>query len=265
MPVDFPAVLNECDRVGTLSPMNDVLASMSAHRSVRRFTATPVPDDHIRRAVEAARMAATSSWIQAYALIQVTRASERERLVELTGGQPQVAEAGAFFAVCADVRRHQLVARQLDKPYVGNLETFLLATVDASLFAQNLVLAFESLGYGTCYIGGLRTRLPEVDRLLEIPDGVWPLFGLCVGEPDPEVPTATRPRLDADALWMKDRYLDDEAVLAGIEAHDTDAAAHYAARGLPGRNWSGGLWRKFKAPQREHLLEYYRGKGARFE
>lgn len=207
-------------------------------------------------------MAASSSWIQAYSLIQVTDTGERAMLAELTGGQPQVEQAGAFFAICADSRRHRLVAERLDKPYVGNLEAFLLAVIDASLFAQNLNLAFESMGYGTCFTGGLRSRLPEVDALLQIPHGVWPLFGLCVGTPDPATPTATRPRLPAEAIWMKDRYLDDEAMLSLIEEHDADAAEHYSARGLPGRNWTGGLWRKYAKPAREHLFDYYTGKGA---
>ena len=48
-------------------------------------------------------------------------------------------------------------------------------------------------------------------------------------------------------------------------AHDEDAARYYAERGQPGRTWSGGTWRKFQRRLREHLLEYYRSKGARFE
>jgi nitroreductase len=242
--------------------MNTLLQTMALHRSVRAFLPDPVPEQHIHEAVTAARQAATSSWIQAYSLLQITDPETRATLVELTGGQGQVAAAGAFFAVCADSRRHRLVAERLGKPYEGNLETFLVAVVDASLFAQNLVLAFESMGYGTCYIGGLRTRLPDVDQLLEIPHGVWPLFGLCVGVPDPAEPTHVRPRLPVEAVWMKDRYLDDAAMHRLIDAHDIDAEAHYAARGLAGRNWTGGLWRKFAKPVREHLHHYYTSKGA---
>ena len=245
--------------------MNDTLTIMSAHRSVRHYLSSPLPEAHVHAAVGAAQQAASSSWIQAYALIEVTDAGERGQLAELTGGQPQVRQAGAFFVVCADVRRHRLLAERSGKPYVANLETFLLASIDASLFAQNLALAFESQGYGTCFIGGLRTRLPEVDALLELPDGVWPLFGLCVGLPDPAFETAPRPRLPVHGVWMRGRYLDDEALLASIAEHDAEAAEHYAARGLPGRTWSGGLVRKFVAPLRPHLHDYYVGKGARFD
>lgn len=243
--------------------MNDVLRLMSGHRSVRRYEARPVPDDAIRDAVRAAEMAATSSWIQAYSMLQITDSLKRARLRELTGDQAQVEQAGAFFVVCADIRRHQLVARAAGVPCEQNLETFMLGAIDASLFAQNLVLAFESMGYGICYIGGLRTRLPEVDRLLEIPDGVMPLFGLCVGVPAEE--PALRPRLPVDAVWMKDSYASDEAMRQWIDAFDEVAGRYYEERCAPGRSWSGGLWRKFRQPVREHLIAYYRSKGARFE
>ena len=94
--------------------------------------------------------------------------------------------------------------------------------------------------------------------------GVWPLFGLCVGEPAPDPATATRPRLPVEALWMKDRYHDDATMLQHVDAFDEEAAAHYTERGLEGRNWTGGLWRKFAKPLREHLFDYYTSKGATF-
>jgi hypothetical protein len=86
-----------------------------------------------------------------------------------------------------------------------------------------------------------------------------------VGRPDPAVPTATRPRLPVDAVWMRDEYLDDDALWALMRRHDETAAAHYAERGLPGRDWTGGLWRKFAQPYREHLRAYYEAQGASFD
>lgn len=249
--------------MSTMDEADVVLDVMARHRSVRAYEDEAIPDEVIERAVRAAQCAATSSWIQAYHLLQVTRAEERSRLVELTGGQPQVAAAGAFFVVCGDTRRHRLVAEREGAPYANSTELFLLATIDASLFAQNLTLAFEALGYGACYIGGLRNDLRAVDELLELPHGLYPLFGMCVGRPasDP----GTRPRLDPRAVWTKDRYPADEDVERGIEAHDRVAAEYYARRGAAGRTWSGGLWRKFKAPLRLALRGYYESKGASFE
>tara|TARA_R110002126_G_scaffold23750_3_gene82924 strand:+ start:9675 stop:10415 length:741 start_codon:yes stop_codon:yes gene_type:complete len=245
-----------------MSAPNPVLAAMTAHRTIRSFRPTTVPDAAIERAVRAARMAATSSWTQGYGLLQVTRRNEREALAELTGDQTQVAKAGAFFTVNADIRRHQLVAIREGAPHANNLEVFLLVALDTALFAQNLALAFEADGWGTCFIGGLRTRLPEVCELLEIPQGVFPLFGLCVGEPaeDPD----PRPRFEPDAIWSKDRCPTDDTILRQVDAHDAVAAAYYTQRGADGRNWSGGTVRKFAKPLREHLRATYEALGADF-
>lgn len=235
-----------------------VLALMARHRSIRAFEPAPVPDEHVEQAVRAAQCAATSSWIQSYHLIQVVDAQERQRLAALAGGQAQVHEAGAFFVVCGDTRRHELVAEDAKAARHVTDEVLLLAVIDASLFAQNLTLAFEAMDYGVCYIGGLRNDLDGVDEVLDLPRGVLPLFGLTVGLP--RDPSAVRPRLEPGAVWSKGRYPSDEDVRAAVRRFDLQAAMHYEQRGLSGRDWSGGLWRKFSTALRPRVGPYLREK-----
>ncbi|MEO0606445.1 MAG: nitroreductase family protein, partial [Myxococcota bacterium] len=187
----------------------------------------------------------------------------REALVPLTGGQTKVASAGAFFVVLADSRRHRIAGEVHGADYDTRLEGFLVATVDASLFAQNLCVAFESMGYGICYIGGLRNQLDAVDALLELPPGVYPLFGLCVGVPaqDP----SPRPRLATEAVWMKDRYADDAQVRADLEAYDGRYRVYRKERGASEQGWSDIVARSHAQPKRTYLAEYYRRKGARLD
>ena len=90
-----------------MTDADSVLGAMRRHRSIRDFGPEPVPDEHTERAVEAAQCAATSSWIQAYQLLQVIDPAERAALAELAGGQPQVERAGAFFILSGDTRRHR--------------------------------------------------------------------------------------------------------------------------------------------------------------
>jgi len=240
--------------------MDPVLERMAAHRSVRKYERGAPDPELIRRCVAAAQMAATSSNLQGYCLVQVDDARERATLRELCGDQAQVEQAGAFFVLCADQRRHRLVAADAGRPQAANLETFLLGVIDAALFAQNLALAFESQGLGCCFIGGLRNRLPEADALLELPEHVLPLFGLCAGLPA-ETPER-RPRLAPESVWFRGRYPSDAELRAQIAEYDARMAAHYAARGLPGRDWSGAVWRRLARPLREHLRAFYTGKGA---
>ncbi len=234
-----------------MNSLNETLSLIRNHRSVRSYKGDPVPADDIQRAVEAGQAAATSSAIQAYCLLHVTRPDERRELSELCGSQEHIAACGAFFIVCGDTHRHRLLAQRAGQHYDARLEAFLLAVIDATLFAQNLVLAFESMGYGICYIGGLRSNLPRIDRLLEIPEGVYPFYGLCVGAPAEQ--PAARPRLPARGVLFEDRYPDDEHILRIVDEYDPAA---------PG--WAERMVRKFTEPRRTDIGPYYHAKGANF-
>ena len=83
---------------------------------------------------------------------------------------------------------------------------------------------------------------------------------MCVGEIRED--SSKRPRLPVEAVWMKDTYASDEAMLAAIARLDTEAASYYAQRGVSGRTWSGGVVRKFTQRQRAELFDYYESKGA---
>jgi len=255
--------LFEDSRTFTINAMNPVINQMHAHRSIRKYTDRPVPDETIQAAFEAAQCAATSANIQVYSTIRVTDPDTLAQLVTLTGGQQKVAECGAFFVVCGDIRRHRLLAKRADSPCRENLESFLLCAVDASLFAQNLVLAFESLGWGTCYIGGLRNDLKGVDKLLSLPEGVYPFFGLCVGEAAEE--PWKRPRLPLPAVLFEDSYPDDEALLAMMDAYDDDMAAYYEQRGASGRRWVSQMDSFFAEPRRTGDRTFYQSQGASFD
>ncbi len=239
-----------------------VLAALLDHRSIRRFRPDPVPAADVERAVRAGQQAATSSNIQAYCAIRVADPERLQRLVELTGGQAKVAECPVFLVVCGDTRRHRLVAERAGRPHVSNLEAFMLATIDASLFAQNMVVAFEAMGYGTCYIGGLRNDLPGVHDLLGTPEGVWPIFGLCVGRPDQE--PSIRPRLAPPAVLFDERYPDDAAMLSEIDAYDARMRAWYEENGIDTADWSARIERHFEERHRTRNAEWYRSAGADF-
>lgn len=240
--------------------MNATLSLLYSHRSIRRFRPDAVPRADLEAAVRAGQMASTSSAVQAYCALNITDVEVRTRLVALTGGQEKVAACGAFLVICGEVRRHRLIADCSGTRYAGNLESFLVAAIDATLFAQNMCVALESMGYGICYIGGVRNDLPEVDRLLAIPEGVFPLFGLCVGVPD-ETPDA-RPRLPVDAVLFDDRYPSDAESLAALGVYDAEYARYLAARGAAPRGWSEAMARKFSTPERNGLSAYYESKGA---
>lgn len=244
--------------------MNETIGLMRAHRSVRKYTDEAVASADVEAAVRAGQAAATSSAVQAYCVIRVTDPDRRAAIAELAGPQEKVRVAPEFFVVCADSRRHRLLCEREGKRYEQELEAFLVGVIDATLFAQNMVLAFESMGYGTCYIGGIRNDLPALDRVLGLPEGVYPVFGVCVGRAA-ESP-AERPRLGAEGVVFDDAYPSDGAMLAAIDAYDARYRAYLRERGASERQvdwaWGRAMAEKFATPSREALGAYYRSKGA---
>ena len=226
-----------------------------------------MPEADLRLAIQAGQAAATSSAVQAYCAIRVTDPGARGAIAELSGPQEKVAECAEFLLICADSRRHRLLCEREGKRYDQRLEAFLVSAIDAALFAQNLTLAFESMGYGTCYIGGVRNDLPRLDEVLKLPEGVYPMFGLCVGKPE-ESPSE-RPRLPVDAILFEGAYPSDGQVLSDTDAYDETYRDYLRERGAKPeqieRSWSGAMAHKYPGVSRSELSAYYLGKGARLD
>jgi nitroreductase len=241
--------------------MNDTLRLLAAHRSIRKFTAEPMPDAQVEAIVRAGQAAASSSNIQAVTVIRVRDAARRERLAEVAGGQAHVASAAAFLVFCADLHRPRLACEAQGGTFQeGMTEHFIIATADAALFAQNCVVAAESLGLGTCYIGALRNDPQTVSDLLDLPRGVYPLFGLCLGHPaqDPEV----KPRLPLEAVLGEDVY--PEAAQAGaIAEYDERIRAYYRSRtkGAKDSTWSLEMRSLVGKESRPHMRGFLESRG----
>ncbi len=185
--------------------MNQTLNLLSRHRSIRKFSDRPVPDETITSLVETARHASTSHHVQAYTIIRVRNSHTRQTIADLAGPQPWVAQAPVFLVFCADLTRLIQAAKSLDvQPETGWAEQLIVATVDTSLLAQNLMIGAESVGLGGVFIGGIRNDPEKVSTLLKIPDQAFPVFGMCLGYPDhdPDV----KPRFTVDMVLKEETF-----------------------------------------------------------
>lgn len=187
---------------------NETLDTILSHRSVRHYLPKPVPQEAIELGVAAAQSAPTSSNLQAWSVVAVEDAGRRDRLNAVAGNQRQIAQAPLLLVWLADLARPRTIATDSGAAAEGldYVESFLLGVIDAALAAQNAVVALESLGLGTCYIGALRNDPERVARELDLPDGVFPVFGLTVGFPDPAVPAGAKPRLPQTTVLHRERY-----------------------------------------------------------
>ncbi len=217
---------------------NDTIAGLLAHRSVRAYLPTPLPDGVVEVLVAAASSAPSSSNVQAWSVVAIADPVRRARLAELAGGQKHIAQAPLLLVWVADLARADAIGAARGQQLAGldYTETFLLASIDAMLAAQNALVAAESLGLGTVYIGAMRNHPEAVARLLDLPPRAYAVAGLVVGFPDPAVETAVKPRLPQEAVLHRETYRRDQS--AAIARHDTATTAFRTEQNLPPQSWS---------------------------
>jgi nitroreductase len=242
----------------------DAISLLKSHRSIRKFTDAPISDEMVEDIVSAGLSTATSSNLQGTTVIRVRNPETRSAIATLAGGQTYVESAAAFFVWCADLHRSAVACEMAGGEFsAGMTEHFVIATVDCALAAQSAVVAAESLGLGICYIGGIRNDPARVAELLELPDQVFPLFGLCIGWPDQD--PDLKPRLPLSVTLKEERY-DESNDREGITAYDERMRAYYKARtgGKLDRAWSEDMSSLLGKESRPHMRGFLDGQGFTF-
>jgi hypothetical protein len=154
------------------------------------------------------------------------------------------------------------IASQLNDTLIvtDSAENVMVGTIDVALFAQNLVIAAESKGYGICYIGGVRNNPSEISDLLNLPLNVFPVFAMTMGVPNEQ--NGVKPRLPVEAILHENSY-DSEKYNTLLPAYDKTMEQYYASRSSNQKaaNWTKSMAEFLKVPQRTHLKKFLQDKG----
>jgi nitroreductase len=220
-------------------PWNETIASLLDHRSVRGFLSDPVPPGTLETLIAAAQSAATSSNMQFWSAIAVTDPAKRRVLAEIAGDQKHIEQCPLYICWVADLSRNQRVGEteKTDLESMPWLETFMVACIDAALAAQNAVVAAQSLGLRTVYIGAMRNDPVRVAELLGLPPRAFAVFGLCVGYPDPKAKNEVKPRLPQSIVLHHDCY-DPAPETRDRPAYDAEMSKFSARHELQAATWT---------------------------
>jgi len=170
---------------------NPVIQTMLNRKSIRKYTDQTPSDEVITSIVRAGQQAPFAS--QLYSLLL---SRDRE-------GTPF--RAPLLFTICVDIHKLQLfMARRNWQLVTNHLFVLLLGIQDASLMAENMVIAAESLGLGSCFLGNTPYRSEEIVKQYKLPEGVFPLVQLVMGYPADSPPP--RPRYPIEFVLFEDEY-----------------------------------------------------------
>jgi nitroreductase len=244
--------------------MSSVIDLLKSHRSIRKFTDQAIEPELFNELIAAGQAAATSSFLQGTTVVRIKKPETRAAIAKLAGGQVYVESAAEFMIFCADLKRSANYCDEYEKSFEGDYtEHFIIATVDVALMAQSMVTAAESVGLGICYIGGIRNDPAQVAQLLELPKGVYPVFGLCLGYPDqdPEV----KPRLPLSVI-VKEEVYNEVGDKETIAEYDENIREYYRLRtgGGHGISWTEQVSTLLGGKVRPHMKEFLADQGFKF-
>ena len=135
----------------------NVLEAIKNRRSVREYSAEPIPDDVMQRVKQALRFAPSACNFQPWRFIFVEREDLRGEIARIANNQLWIAQAPVIVVGCGSP----------DGAYTfmgghGNS-----AEIDVAIALDHLTLAAAAEGLGTCWIGAFQEG--GVKELLRVP------------------------------------------------------------------------------------------------
>ena len=157
----------------------EVMKAILTRRSIRQYTAQPVPDEVITDLLRAAMSAPSAGNQQAWQFVVV---DDRQILDEIPTIHPysqMLKQAPVAILVCGDR------ALETNKGYWVQ---------DCSAATQNLLLAAHARGLGAVWLGVYprEERVAALREIFGLPEHVVPLALVSVGYPAEEKPAANR-------------------------------------------------------------------------
>jgi nitroreductase len=229
--------------------MNETIKVIQNRRSIRAFADKPIARATVDTIINAAMRSPTAGNMMLYSIIEIDDQSIKDKLVKSCDNQSFIAKAPLVLLFLADYQRWfdffvgsdvqsycKVQGKEFRYPGEGDL---MLACCDALIAAQTAVIAAESLGLGSCYIGDIMENYEFHQELFNLPQYTFPITLLCLGYPKSSTVKLT-PRFPQENIHFKNSYqrIDQPALkkmLDGREpqkyiANATNIGQHFYAR-----------------------------------
>lgn len=161
--------------------MNPELDFIFSRRSIRKYINKEVPDELINDLLEAAMAAPSAVAKDPWHFIVIKERSTLDRLTQILPNGQMLKQATAAFVVCGDIT----LAHDQQESYMLQ---------DLSAAVENILLAANALGLGTCWLGmhPRPDRMTGVRQLFDLPQDITPMCGIALGWPYSKPPARTR-------------------------------------------------------------------------
>lgn len=238
----------------------DQLLTMASQATHRAWAERAVDADLVRLLAACALSAPSKSDLQQADIVDIRDSTVRSAVESLVPSMPWMKTAPALLVFCGNGRRFRRMFERQGKSFTNeHLDGFFNPTVDAALVMMNFIRAASAIGMVCCPISVLRDRAEELATILEMPEHVFPLAGLCIGWPLQA--RLISPRLPLEATLHQDRF-DEGHTDALIDSFDSRyvevQSSRRAAGSTPAQTWSEGRTKQYASSQRDNWGRFVR-------
>jgi FMN reductase (NADPH) len=195
---------------------NPIIDVLMQRVSLRKYAERSISQEHKEMILNAAMRAPTAGNMMMYSVIVIENQDTKDTLSKTCDNQPFIAEAPLIMIFAADLQRwydyfelssvgEYCKKRGLEFTGPSVAELF-LGCSDALIAAQNAVIAAESLGIGSCYIGDIMENYEIHRDLLALPPYVFPIAMLCLGYYPKGKRLQPKERFDTKYIVSEERY-----------------------------------------------------------
>lgn len=179
----------------------ETMEAIEQRRSIRKYKDRAVDDDLLRKIINAGRLAPSDSNTQPWNFIVIRSDEMRHEVAQVSHRQDWMEGAPVFIVCVADVRvattDDSLTHINEDTPGIAPKQIIL----DTAIAGQNMVLAAESLGLGTCWVSWFVQE--EIRPVLGIPTDKYVVAVITLGYPDQEPKQRPRRTLEEVTRYEK--------------------------------------------------------------
>lgn len=196
--------------------MNSVIDLLENRMTLRKYDERPIEQDKVDAILQAALRAPSGSNMMHYSIIQITDKNLQMKIQKNCKNQPYISKAPLMLIFCADYQRYidyyeaGGVPEKCEKLGVEfhypSESGFLMSAVDATLAAHNAVIAAESLGLGSCYLGHILSHIEDNRKLFDLPPYVFPVLAVIFGYQAEGHKRFKSPRFDKKYILHENRY-----------------------------------------------------------
>lgn len=241
-------------RYGSQTKPNNIhwtpqVEAMLSHRSVRTFLSKPLPEGALETMVAAAQSASNSSALNQWSLVAVTDSELKQKISNTvaltvpTDRIPWIEEAPVLLLWVADLSRSEKITKEQggDPIVLDYLDSFLMASIDTSLAAQNASLAAESMRLGVVFLGVMRNAAEEIAKIVNLPSYSFITFGMAVGHPDPSRFSSIRPR-PAQPMVLHHNYYQSNEFTSYLEKYEESLFDFRVKQGMKIKTWQEAVY-----------------------